>query len=46
LELGDRPEAGLVGEDLAERADQDLAAQPLTGEAEMLLGLRAYPKRD
>jgi UMP-CMP kinase len=36
----------LVGEHLAEHTDKDLAAQPLTERAEMLLGLRPYPKRN
>jgi UMP-CMP kinase len=36
----------LVGEHLAEHTDKDLAAQPLNERAEMLLGLRPYPKRN
>jgi UMP-CMP kinase len=35
----------LVKENLAEHTDAALAAQPLTEKAEILLGLRPYPKR-
>ncbi len=35
----------LVKENLAEHTDAGLAAQPLTERAEILLGLRPYPKR-
>ncbi|MCO4745915.1 MAG: nucleoside monophosphate kinase [Proteobacteria bacterium] len=35
----------LVGESLAAHTDPELAAQPLTERAEMLLGLRPYPPR-
>jgi len=43
----DRPTVyGLVAKELAEHTDQDCAAKPLTERAEMLLGLRPYPKRD
>ena len=35
----------LVKENLAEHTDAALAAQPLTERAEILLGLRPYPKR-
>ncbi|MCP4504641.1 MAG: AAA family ATPase [Deltaproteobacteria bacterium] len=35
----------VVGENLAEYTDPKLAAQPLSEKAEMLLGLRPYPKK-
>ncbi len=42
----DRPTVyALVGDNLAEHTDAVLAAQPLTEKAEILLGLRPYPKR-
>ena len=41
----DRPTVyALVGNNLAEHTDRKLAANPLTEKAEMLLGLRPYPK--
>lgn len=36
----------LVVDQLAEFTDENLAAKPLTEEAEMLLGLRPYPKKE
>ena len=36
---------GLVRENLSEFTDTDLAAQPLTERAEMLLGLRPFPEK-
>ena len=36
----------LVAEQLAEHTDDQLAARPLTARAEMLLGLRPYPKKE
>jgi UMP-CMP kinase len=42
----DRPTVyALLGENLAEHTDKDLAARPLIERAEILLGLRPYPKR-
>lgn len=35
----------MVAENLSEFTDEDLAAQPLSERAEMLLGLRPYPKK-
>ncbi|MGZ0174900.1 MAG: nucleoside monophosphate kinase [Planctomycetales bacterium] len=36
----------LVGSNLAEYTDSEFAAKPLTERAEMLLGLRPYPKKE
>ncbi|MBT5903684.1 MAG: AAA family ATPase [Opitutaceae bacterium] len=36
----------LVTSNLAEHTDKNLAAQPLTERAEIILGLRAYPKQE
>ena len=36
----------LVGSNLAEHTDKELAAKPLTERAEILLGLRPYPKNE
>ena len=36
----------LVSQNLAEYTDKELAAKPLTERAEILLGLRPYPKKD
>jgi UMP-CMP kinase len=36
----------LVASNLAEHTDEDLAARPLTERAEMLLGLRPFPKNE
>ncbi len=36
---------GLVRDSLEAHTDPELAAQPLTEQSEMLLGLRPYPKR-
>lgn len=42
----DRPTVyAIIGENLAEYTDRKLAANPLTEKAEMLLGLRPYPKK-
>ena len=35
----------LVAENLAEYTDKTLVGKPLTGRAEMLLGLRPFPKK-
>jgi UMP-CMP kinase len=36
----------LVGSNLAEYTDKEFAAKPLTERAEMLLGLRPFPKEE